>query len=86
MKFLSKLLKSNKTDIDYEQLYHDSQQKLSWYMDAVETKQIQCDTIESVAEKLRKENSSLKERLGSMEKSILNLPKLLGETLGKKPN
>lgn len=83
MKFLDKLLKSNKSNIDYESLYHDSQQKLSWYIDALETKQIQCDRIESIAEDLRKENKSLKDRISSIEKSMLDLPKLLGKNLGK---
>jgi LPS O-antigen subunit length determinant protein (WzzB/FepE family) len=83
MKFLSKLLKSNKSEIDYEQLYHDSQKKLSWYIDALETKQIQCDTIESIAENLKVENQSLKDKISSIEKSMLDLPKLLGKTLGK---
>ena len=83
MKFLSKLLKSNKSDIDYEQLYHDSQQKLSWYITTLETKQMQCDTIESVAENLKVENQALRDKISSMEKSMLDLPKLLGKTLGK---
>ena len=72
-----------KTVIDYEQLYHDSQKKLSWYIDALETKQIQCDTIESIAEKLRKENKSLKEELKALKQGLLDLPKLLGKNLGK---
>lgn len=72
-----------KNIIDYEQLYHDSQQKLSWYIYALETKQIQCDTIESVAEKLREENKSLKEELKALKQGMLDLPKLLGKNLGK---
>jgi hypothetical protein len=78
-----KLLKSNKNKIDYEQLYHDSQQKLSWHIDALETKQMQCDTIESVAEKLKIENQILRDKISSIEKSMSDLPKLLGKTLGK---
>jgi len=81
MKF--KLLKSNKSDIDYEQLYHDSQQKLSWYIEALETKQIQCDTIESVASSLKQENSKLKKELEALKQGMLDLPKLLGKNLGK---
>jgi len=81
MKF--KLLKSSKTKIDYEALYHDSQQKLSWYIDAIETKQIQCDRIESVAENLRKENVKLKKELDALKQGMLDLPKLLGKNLGK---
>lgn len=72
-----------KKEIDYEQMFHDSQEKLSWLMDALETKQIQCDIIENVAENLRKENKSLKETIASMERGMLNLPKLLGKNLGK---
>jgi len=72
-----------KKEIDYEQLYHDSQQKLSWYIDALETKQMQCDTIESIAEKLRKENKTLKEELTALKQGLLDLPKLLGKNLGK---
>ena len=78
-----KLLFSNKTGIDYEVLYHDSQQKLSWYMDALETKQIQYDRIEHVASELRQENDKLKRELDSMKKSLLDLPKILGKNLGK---
>lgn len=78
-----KLLKSNKDKIDYESLYHDSQQKLSWYIDAVETKQIQCDRIESIAEDLRKENAKLKKELATLNQGMLDLPKLLGKNLGK---
>jgi hypothetical protein len=78
-----KLLKSNKTKIDYESLYHDSQQKLSWYIEAIETKQIQCDRIESIAEELRKENAKLKKELDTLKQGMLNLPKLLGKNLGK---
>jgi hypothetical protein len=81
MKF--KLLKSSKSDIDYEQLYHDSQQKLSWYIEALETKQIQCDTIESVASNLKQENSKLKKELEALKQGMLDLPKLLGKNLGK---
>jgi hypothetical protein len=78
-----KLLKSKKSNIDYEQLYHDSQAKLSWYMDALETKQIQCDTIETVVSTLKQENKKLKEELQALKKSLLDLPKLLGKNLGK---
>jgi hypothetical protein len=78
-----KLLKSKKPEIDYEQLYHDSQEKLSWYIDALEQKQIQCDTIEQVASSLKQENSTLKNELESLKKDLLNLPKLLGKNLGK---
>jgi len=78
-----KLLKSNKTKIDYESLYHDSQQKLSWYIEAIETKQIQCDRIESIAEDLRKENAKLKKELDALKQGMLDLPKLLGKNLGK---
>jgi peptidoglycan hydrolase CwlO-like protein len=81
MKF--KLLKSNKTDIDYESLYHELQKKLSWYIEALETKQIQCDTIESVASNLRQENSKLKKELEALKQGMLDLPKLLGKNLGK---
>jgi hypothetical protein len=69
--------------VDYEQLYHDSQQTLSWYIDALETKQIQCDKIESIAEQLRKENKSLKDELKALKQGLLDLPKLLGKNLRK---
>jgi len=78
-----KLFKSRKSDIDYEQLYHDSQKKLSWYIEALEQKQIQCDTIEQVVSTLRHKNSSLEEELNTLKKSILDLPKMLGKNLGK---
>jgi hypothetical protein len=78
-----KILKSKKSNIDYEQLYHDSQQKLSWYIEALETKQIQCDRIESVAEKLQSDNSKLKKELEALKQGMLDLPKLLGKNLGK---
>lgn len=78
-----KLLKSRKPEIDYEQLYHDSQSKLSWYIEALEQKQIQCDTIEQVVSALKHENNSLKKELESFKKDILDLPKLLGKNLGK---
>jgi len=78
-----KLLKSNKNKIDYEALYHDSQQKLSWYIEAIETKQIQCDRLESVVENLRKENAKLKKELDGIKQSMIDLPKLLGKNLGK---
>ena len=78
-----KLFKSRKSDIDYEQLYHDSQKKLSWYIEALEQKQIQCDTIEQVVSTLRHKNSSLEEELNTLKKSILDLPKILGKNLGK---
>lgn len=78
-----KILKRNKSNIDYEQLYHDSQQKLSWYIDALETKQIQCDKIESVAENLQSENIKLQRELNALKQGMLDLPKLLGKNLGK---
>lgn len=78
-----KLLKSKKSNIDYEQLYHDSQQKLSWYMDALEQKQIQYDILENVLLELKKENEKLKKELESLNKSLIDLPKLLGKNLGK---
>jgi len=78
-----KLFKDNKVPIDYESLYHDSQQKLSWYIEALETKQIQCDRIETVAEGLRKENAKLKKELEALKQGMLDLPKLLGKNLGK---
>lgn len=78
-----KLFKNKKSDIDYEQLYHDSQKKLSWYIEALEQKQIQCDTIEQVVSTLRHKNSSLEEELNTLKKSILDLPKMLGKNLGK---
>ena len=78
-----KLLKSRKSDIDYEQLYHDSQQKLSWYIEALEQKQIQCDTIEQVVLELKAQNAQLKQELDSIKKSLTDLPKLLGKNLGK---
>ena len=78
-----KLLKSRKNDIDYEDLYHQSQQKLSWYIEALEQKQIQCDTIEQVASQLKQENNKLKKELEALKQSLLNLPKLLGKNLGK---
>ena len=74
-----KLLKSKKSDIDYEQLYHDSQQKLSWYIDALEQKQIQYDKIESELLTAKKENAKLLAQI----KGILDLPKQLGKNLGK---
>ena len=78
-----KILKSNKNKIDYEQLFHDSQQKLSWYIEALETKQIQCDRIDTVASELKQENIKLKEELKALKQGMLDLPKLLGKTLGK---
>jgi hypothetical protein len=78
-----KLLKSKKPVIDYEQLYHDSQQKLSWYIEALETKQIQCDRIEHVASELKQENANLKKELAALKQGLLDLPKLLGKNLGK---
>jgi len=78
-----KLLKSKKPDIDYEQLYHDSQQKLSWYIDALEQKQIQCDTIEQVVSSLKQENAQLKKELEALKQGLIDLPKLLGKNLGK---
>jgi hypothetical protein len=81
MKF--KLFKNNKVVIDYEQLYHDSQQKLSWYLEALETKQIQCDRIEHVALELKQENAKLKKELDALKQGLVDLPKLLGKNLGK---
>jgi len=81
MKF--KLPKSNKNIIDYEQLYHDSQQKLSWYIETLETKQMQCDRIEHVASELKQENAKLKKELAALKQGLLDLPKLLGKNLGK---
>jgi hypothetical protein len=81
MKF--KLFKNNKIVIDYEQLYHDSQQKLSWYIEALETKQIQCDRIEHVASELKQENTKLKKELDALKQGLVDLPKLLGKNLGK---
>jgi hypothetical protein len=78
-----KIFKNKKSDIDYEQLYHDSQQKLSWYIEALETKQIQCDRIESVVEELKIKNAKLKNELEALNKGLLDLPKLLGKNLGK---
>jgi hypothetical protein len=78
-----KLLKSKKAVIDYEQLYHDSQEKLSWYIEALEQKQIQYDTIEQVASDQKQENIRLKKELDSLKKDLLDLPKLLGKNLGK---
>ena len=60
-----KLLKSKKSNIDYEQLYHDSQQKLSWYIDALEQKQIQYDILEQVISGIKSENEKLKKELES---------------------
>lgn len=82
MNWFKKLFK-NKSEIDYEALYHDSQQKLSFYLEALETKQIQCDRIEHVASELRQENIQLKKELDSIKKNLLDLPKLLGKNLGK---
>ena len=78
-----KLLKSRKKDIDYENLYHDSQEKLSWYINSLEQKQIQCDTIEKVVLTLKEENKKLKIELEALKKSLLDLPKILGKNLGK---
>ena len=74
-----KLLKSKKSNIDYETLYHESQRKLSWYMDALEQKQKQCDTIELELLTVKKENDKLLSQL----KKLLDLPKILGKNLGK---
>ena len=78
-----KLLKSRKSKIDYEDLYHESQKKLSWYIEALEQKQIQYDTIEQVVSRLRHEKALLEKELNSLKKSILDLPKTLGKNLGK---
>lgn len=74
-----KLLFSNKSDIDYEAMYHDSQQKLSWYINALEQKQAQCDKLESELLTAKKENDKLLSQL----KKLLDLPKILGKNLGK---
>lgn len=78
-----KLLKSKKSNIDYEQLYHDLQQKLSWYIDALEQKQIQYDILEHVLSELKIENAKIKQELESLNKNLIDLPKLLGKNLGK---
>ena len=78
-----KLLKSRKSEIDYESLYHDSQQKLSWYIEALEQKQMQCDILEQVVSKLKHEKSQLEKELEALKQSLLDLPKLLGKNLGK---
>jgi len=72
-----------KKNIDYEELWHDSQKKLSWYTEALEQKQIQCDRIEFLASELKQENARLKKELEALKKGILDLPKLLGKNLGK---
>ena len=72
-----------KIDIDYEQLFHDSQQKLSWYIDALETKQIQCDKIEHIASEFKLKNIKLQNELDALKQGMLDLPKLLGKNLGK---
>jgi hypothetical protein len=72
-----------KTKINYEQLYYDSQEKLSWYINAMETKQIQCDRIEHVASELKQENAKLKKELEALKQGLIDLPKLLGKNLGK---
>lgn len=74
-----KLFKSKKPNIDYEDLYHQSQQKLSWYMEALEQKQKQYDKIESELLTAKKENAKLLAQLNK----ILDLPKMLGKNLGK---
>lgn len=74
-----KLLKGKKKDIDYEGLYHESQRKLSWYMDALEQKQLQCDKLENELLTVKKEN----DRLSFQLKKLLDLPKMLGKNLGK---
>ena len=78
-----KLLKSRKSVVDYEQMFHDSQQKLSWYIEALEQKQIQCDTMDNVVSMMKQENKNLKQELEALKKSLLDLPKLLGKNLGK---
>lgn len=72
-----------KDNVDYEDLYHQAQQKISWYIEALEQKQIQCDTIESIVSKLKQENKQLKNELEALKKSFLDLPKTLGKNLGK---
>ena len=76
--------KNNKIDyqalfLEFEEKYHESQQKLSWYIDALEQKQKQCDILESELLTVKKENA----KLVSQVKSILDLPKQLGKNLGK---
>jgi peptidoglycan hydrolase CwlO-like protein len=75
--------KKTSVKIDYERMYHDCQQKLSWHIEALEQKQIQCDKIESIAENFRKENAKLNKELDALKKGMLDLPKLLGKNLGK---
>ena len=72
-----------KSDIDYESLYHNSQETISKLIENLETKQKQCDIIETVAQSLREENKLLKDKVISMEKNLLDLPKLLGKYLKK---
>lgn len=74
MKFFGK-----KNNIDYEDLYHQAQQKISWYSEALENKQQQCDKLESELLKVKNENAKLLKQV----KDILDLPKLLGKNLGK---
>ena len=74
-----KLLKSRKKDIDYETLYHESQSKLSWYINALEQKQAQIDKMETELLTVKKEN----DRLSVQLKKLLDLPKILGKNLGK---
>jgi endonuclease III-like uncharacterized protein len=75
--------KKDKSEVDYEALWHDSQQKISLYINAIETKNIECDKLESVVKNLRQENNTLKNELNSIKQSILDLPKQLGKNLGK---
>lgn len=77
-----KLLRS-RNRVNYEDLYHQSQEKLSWHIEALEQKQIQYDILEHVVSKLKHENEQLKNELEAFKKSLLDLPKQLGKNLGK---
>ena len=72
-----------KQEVDYEQLWHDSQEKLSWYMNALETKQIEYGKIEDVALTLKQDNEKLRQELEALKQNMLDLPKMLGKNLGK---
>lgn len=52
-------------------------------MDALEQKQIQYDILEHVLSELKIENAKIKQELESLNKSLIDLPKLLGKNLGK---
>lgn len=78
-----KLKKDSGHLFDLSDRHENTQQNLSWYINAFETKQIDYAKIESVAEKLKEENTALKNKISSIEQSFLDLPKLLGKNLGK---